>query len=236
MRDIYLRTSLLVGDKGTRALEKASVLVVGAGGVGSYTIEALSRAGIGRIGICDADTVSPTNLNRQLYALNSTLGKKKVEVAKMRILDINPYAVVDEYPFFYDDTTQDKIPLAEYDYIVDAIDTMDSKINLIVRANNLGVKIISALSAGNKLNPYMFEAADIYSTSVCPIAKILRKRLREENVLSHKVIYSKEPSKKIRDAEIFDGGKSNVGSISYVPSVMGLLLAGEVIADIIERE
>jgi tRNA A37 threonylcarbamoyladenosine dehydratase len=153
-----------------------------------------------------------------------------------RIHDINPEANVKCINKFVLPENIDEFDFTVYDYIVDAIDTMDSKVGLIVRANNLGVKIISALSAGNKLNPYMFEAADIYSTSVCPIAKILRKRLREENVLSHKVVYSKEPSKKIRDAEIFDGGKTNVGSISYVPSVMGLLLAGEVIADIIERE
>ncbi len=227
---------MLLGNDGMEKLYSSSVLVFGAGGVGSYTIEALARMGIGRIGICDADTVCETNINRQLYALTSTVGKSKTSVAKERILDINPNAQVDVYDFFYDDKTADRIQLSEYDFIVDAIDSMDSKVHLIYEANRLNINIISALSAGNKLDPTRFEVADIYSTSVCPIAKILRKRLKDIGIPSHKVVYSKEPPVQLHSVDVDDNGKRCVGSISFVPSVMGLILAKETVFSIIESE
>ena len=227
---------MLLGDHAMTRLKSASVIVFGAGGVGSYTIEALSRMGISRIGICDADTVCETNINRQLYALTSTVGKKKTEVAKERILDISPNTRIDLYDFFYDKDTADRIPLYEYDFIVDAIDSMDSKVHLIAEANRLNINIISALSAGNKLDPTRFEVADIYSTSVCPIAKILRKRLKDIAIPSHKVVYSKEPPARLYSVDVDDNGKRCVGSVSFVPSVMGLILAKETVFTIIERE
>ena len=227
---------MLLGDHAMTRLKSASVIVFGAGGVGSYAIEALSRMGISRIGICDADTVCETNINRQLYALTSTVGKKKTEVAKERILDISPNTRIDLYDFFYDKDTADRIPLYEYDFIVDAIDSMDSKVHLIAEANRLNINIISALSAGNKLDPTLFEVADIYSTSVCPIAKILRKRLKDIAIPSHKVVYSKEPPARLYSVDVDDNGKRCVGSVSFVPSVMGLILAKETVFSIIERE
>lgn len=230
------RTKMLLGDLSMTRLKSSSVIVFGAGGVGSYTIEALSRMGISRIGICDADTVCETNINRQLFALTSTVGKKKTEVAKERILDINPDARVDVYDFFYDNNTAERIPLAEYDFIVDAIDSMDSKVFLIAEANRLNISIISALSAGNKLDPTRFEVSDIYSTSVCPIAKILRKRLKDMQIPSHKVVYSKEPPAQLYSVDVDDNGKRCVGSVSFVPSVMGLILAKEAVFSIIERD
>ena len=236
MDEFLSRTEMLFDKQGISRLKSSSVAVFGAGGVGSYAIEALARCGIGRIGIVDSDVVCTSNINRQLYALHSTVGKLKVDVAEERIKDINPCAVVDKYPFFYDRESFERIDLSTYDYIVDAIDSMDSKVLLISQAKKLGVGIVSALSAGNKLDPASFEVADIYSTSVCPIAKILRKRLRDEQIPSLKVVYSKEPPAKRLKKEESDTGKSCVGSVSFVPSVMGLMLAGEVIKDIVERD
>lgn len=236
MQDFTDRTCMILGNDAVKKLQNSSVIVFGIGGVGSYTVEALARCGVGRIGVCDADKICESNINRQLFALTSTIGKKKTDVAAQRIFDINPNAKVDTYDFFYDETTQELIDLLSYDYIVDAIDSMDSKVLLIKKAHLLGIGIVSALSAGNKLDPYRFETSDIYSTSVCPIAKILRKRLRDENVESHKVVYSKESPCRIFSNDLCDGGKRTVGSISFVPSVMGLLLAKEAICDLIERE
>lgn len=233
---MHSRTKMLIGESGIAALKNSSVLVLGIGGVGSYTAEALARAGIGKIGICDADFVSASNINRQLYALNSTVGLKKTFVAKNRILDINPCANVEEYDFFFDSNSLDRFDLSMYDYIVDAIDSMESKVLLITEAHKMDIPIVSALSAGNKMDPGMFEVADIFSTSVCPIAKILRRKLKDAGVTHHKVIYSKETPVKPYTADAPEDNKKMVGSISFVPSVMGLLLAGEVIKDLLERE
>ncbi len=236
MQDFFVRSEMLLGREALEKLKNSSVLVFGAGGVGSYAIEALARCGIGRIGICDNDSVCETNINRQLFALASTVGKKKVEVAKSRVLDINPSADVAIYDFFFDSESESLIDFGKYDFIVDAIDSMDSKVLLIKKAHMNKIGIVSALSAGNKLDPYRFEISDIYSTSVCPIAKILRKRLREIGIESHKVVYSKEPPVPLNGTDITDGGKRTVGSISFVPSVMGLLLAKETVFTLIERE
>ncbi len=235
MKELFNRTQMLLGKEAIETLKASSVLIVGAGGVGSYAIEAIARSGVGRIGVCDSDVVCESNINRQLFALNSTLSMKKVEVAKNRILDINPDAVVEVYDFFFDDTTVQHINFQSYDFIVDAIDSMESKILLIKTAKKYDVRIISALSAGNKLDPCAFEVSDIYNTSVCPIAKILRRRLKEEGIVSHRVVYSKEPCVRV-EGNCDDAGKRNVGSISFVPSVMGLILAKETVLSLVERE
>lgn len=229
------RTEMMLGTEAVNTLKKSSVIVFGAGGVGSYTIEALARCGIGRIAVCDADTVSVTNINRQLIATVSNVGRKKTEVIKERILDINPNAVVETFDFFFDESTLERIDLSQYDFVVDAIDSMDSKVLLICESHKLKIKSISALSAGNKLDPTRFQTADIYETSICPIAKILRKKLREKGIESHKVVYSKEPPVELYKTDVDDNGKKCVGSISFVPSVMGLILAKEVVLELIER-
>lgn len=234
MGEFFDRTKMLLGSRGVEILKASSVLVVGAGGVGSYAIEAIARCGVGRIGVCDSDVVCQSNINRQLFALTSTLSMKKTQVAKNRILDINPLAQVEVYDFFFDQTTVDKIDFTSYDFIVDAIDSLPSKILLIKTAKDNNVGIISALSAGNKLDPCAFEVDDIYNTSVCPIAKILRKRLKEEGIGSHRVVYSKEPCIKTNTDNVT--GERCVGSISFVPSVMGLILAKETVLTLVERE
>ena len=236
MSEWLSRAEILLGKDCMNRLKDSSVMVFGIGGVGSFTAEALARTGIGRIGGCDADVVAPSNSNRQLYALNSTVGMKKTDVAKQRILDINPEAIVETYDFFFDSTTISKIDLSRYDYIVDAIDSMDSKVLLITQAHRLGVGIVSALSAGNKLDPLGFIASDIFSTSVCPIAKILRKRLKDAGISHHKVVYSKEPPSPHKEDYVSENGKRIIGSIAFVPSVMGLLLAKETVFDLIERK
>lgn len=236
MLNYLSRSEMLLGPDAVNTLKKSSVIVFGAGGVGSYTIEALARCGIGHIAVCDADTVSVTNINRQLIATVSSVGRKKTEVARERILDINPDAIVETFDFFFDETTINQIDLSRYDFIVDAIDSMESKVLLICEAHRLNVKSVSALSAGNKLDPTQFETADIYETSTCPIAKILRKKLREKEIESHKVVYSKESPVELYKTDVDDNGKKCVGSISFVPSVMGLILAKETVFGLIERE
>ena len=225
---------MLVGEEGTYILKNSSVIVFGVGGVGSYAVEALARCGLKRLDVVDADVVSLSNINRQIIALHSTVGQKKVDVAKERILDISPDTLVDTFDVFYDAKTKSVIDFSKYNYIVDAIDSIDSKVLLVKEAKFSNVPIISALSTGNKLSPDKFVITDIYDTSVCPIAKIMRKRLREEKIDALKVIYSTEPpiSSKI-NAEVNDGRKS-IGSISFVPSVVGLMMAGEVVRDLIE--
>lgn len=236
MREELSRTAMLIGADAVKRLNDASVIVFGIGGVGSFAVEGLARCGLRRLDLVDSDNVSVTNINRQLIALRSTIGRKKVDVAKDRILDISPETEVNTYDFFYGDDTKENIKLDEYDYIVDAIDSMDSKVLLIKEAKKYGVQIISALSTGNKLNPCGFTVADIYSTTVCPIAKIMRKRLRDEGIDSLKVIFSTEPPISPNTDYLCDGGKRTVGSISFVPSTVGLLLASEVIKDLIVVE
>lgn len=236
MKEEFSRTAMLIGGDGMTKLNRSRVIVFGVGGVGSFAVEALSRCGLQRLDVVDADVVSVTNVNRQLIALHSTVGKKKVDVAKERILDISPETEVNTFDFFYSADTKDMIDLCEYDYIVDAIDSMDSKILLVKEAKEKGVPIISSLSTGNKLDASRFSVSDIYSTSVCPIAKIMRKRLRAEGIESLKVIYSTEEPISPDASFLSDGGKRTVGSISFVPSSVGLLLASEVIRDLISME
>lgn len=221
---IYSRTQMMLGDEAVKRLIGARVLVVGAGGVGGYAIEALVRAGVGRIGICDGDVVAPSNLNRQIIATLTTLGLGKVEAAKARALSINPELTVDEYPFFYSEDTKEHLPLGEYDYVIDAIDTVKSKLLLIRTAKELGVPIISSMGTGNKLDPTRFKVTDISKTHTCPLAKVIRTELRRMGINSLEVLFSDEEPVKV--------GERTPGSISFVPSAAGLIIGGWVIKKI----
>lgn len=221
----FSRTALLLGETGVRRLAQATVAVFGVGGVGSFAVEALVRAGVGRLVLVDNDRVHPTNLNRQLPALHSTLGRLKVEVMRERILDINPDAVVEIHPVFYLPGQGDELVRTDYNYIIDAIDTVTAKIDLIVQATEKGIPIISAMGAGNKLDPTRFEVADLADTSVCPLARVMRRELKTRGISHLKVVYSREQPVAVPAGE----GKPVPGSLSFVPSVAGLILAGEVI-------
>lgn len=229
----YSRSQLLLGDEAIDKLKNANVIVFGVGGVGSYCIEALVRGGVGNISLVDHDTVSITNINRQLIATSKTIGEYKVDLMRDRILDINPECNVKVYKTFYGvDNTE--IDLSQYSYIVDAIDTVTAKLLLIERAKEYNVPIISAMGAGNKLDPTQFEVTDIFRTSMCPLAKAMRQELRKRGIESLKVVYSKEKPMKPRPSEeIHLTQKREVpGSVSFVPPVAGLIIAGEVIKDI----
>lgn len=234
MNNFYERTRLLVGDDAIKKLGDASVAIFGVGGVGGYVAEALARSGVGRIDLFDNDTISITNVNRQIIALNSTVGRYKTEVMLERILDINPNCKVTAYNLFYDPESAKEIDLSKYDYIADAIDTVKSKIELVKRAKNLGTPIISAMGAGNKLDPTAFEISDISKTTVCPLARVMRKELKAIGINHLKVCYSKEsPLSPLPSSE--DSGKRvTPGSTAFCPSVMGLIMAGEIIKDIIK--
>ena len=231
MQDQFSRTELLIGKTGVNVLESSRVAVFGVGGVGGYTVEALARSGVGAIDLVDNDVFSITNLNRQIYATHSTIGKYKVDVAKERILDINPKCKVNTYKMFY--TPEVEFDFENYDYVVDAIDTVSGKIELVVKCNEANVPVISSMGAGNKMHPEMFEVADIYETSVCPLAKVMRQELKKRGVNKLKVVYSKEVPLKtsVKDEKT---GKSVPGSNAFVPSVVGLIIAGEVVKDLIK--
>ena len=227
MADFLERTRTLIGDNAIEKLKKSRVIVFGIGGVGGYTVEALVRSGIGEIDIVDNDKVSISNLNRQIVALNSTIGEYKVDVMKKRALDINPDLKINTYKLFFDEKTKAEIDFLKYDYIVDAIDSVKSKLLLIELAKKDKIPIISSMGTGNKLNPLEFEIADIFKTSVCPLARIIRTELKKRGIKDLKVLYSKEKPYK-------DGSKVP-SSISFVPSTVGLIIASEVIKDIIEQ-
>ncbi len=224
------RTQLLLGEEAVSKLCSSRVLVFGLGGVGSYVVEALARTGVGTLGIVDNDVIAPSNINRQLYALHSTIGKAKVDVALQRILDINPDCRVKPYRMFYLPETADSIDLSEYDYIVDCIDTVSAKIELIVRCQAIGVPVISSMGTGNKLDPSLLRIADISKTSVCPLARVMRTELRKRGINHLKCIFSTEEPK---NTVVSDGSRHAPGSIAFVPSVAGLMIAGEVVRDLI---
>ena len=211
-------------------LQRARVAVFGVGGVGGHCAQALARAGVGAIDVFDDDVVSLTNINRQAVAMSSTLGQPKVEVIRDQILDINPTAVVTCHRMFYTPESADQIDLSVYDYIIDAIDTVKAKVELIIRANAAGVPVISAMGAGNKLDPTRFEVAELSQTSVCPLCRVMRAQLRKRGIARHKVVYSREEPVRVVADET--GGRHAPGSVSFVPPVMGLILAGEVIKDL----
>ena len=233
MQNQFSRTELLIGKQGIEKLNNSKVAIFGLGGVGSYVLEACVRAGIGNFVLVDKDEVDITNLNRQIIATRKTIGKPKVEVAKERILEINPDANVEIYKEFFMPETKGILD-ESIDYIVDAVDTVTAKIELVVRANKLNIPIISSMGTGNKLDPTKFEVNDIYKTSVCPLAKVMRKELKTRGIKKLKVVYSKEePIKRQESNEL---GKQVPASISFVPSVAGLIIAGEVIKDILKEE
>ena len=232
----FARTELLIGKEGVERLAKARVAVFGVGGVGGFAIEALARGGVGALDLFDHDIICLSNLNRQIIATHKTLGQYKVDVAKDRILDINPNAVVNAYRLFYSRDVAYEVDLSVYDYIVDAIDTVTAKIELVLQAKAADVPIICTMGAGNKMDPSAFLVSDIYNTSVCPLAKVVRKELRDRGVDSLKVVYSKEAPRKTREDVVMEEEtpKRHVpGSNSFVPPAAGLVLAGEVIRDLI---
>lgn len=233
MSDIFSRTELIFGKENMKKLASSRVAVFGIGGVGGYVVEALARGGIGELDLIDKDTFSASNLNRQIYATVKTIGKYKVEAAEERIHEINPYAVVHTYKTFFLPDTSSQFDFSQYNYVVDAIDTVTGKIELILQAYKNNVPVISCMGAGNKVNPAMLEVADIYDTSVCPLAKVMRKELKARGIDSLKVVYSKEkPLKPFENTAFIYNGKAIPGSTSFVPSAAGLIIAGEVIKDI----
>ena len=252
MLNQFSRTELLFGKEAMEKLADSRVAVFGIGGVGGYTVEALVRSGVGKLDLIDDDKVCLTNLNRQIIATRSTVGKYKVDVMKDRILDINPKAEVNVHKCFYLPETKDEFDFSQYDYVVDAIDTVTGKINLVMQAQQTNTPIISSMGAGNKMDPTAFRVADIYKTSVCPLAKVMRRELKKRGVKKLKVVYSEEkPLTPIEDEAI--SCKSHCvcppgtvrkctqrrqvpGSNAFVPSVVGLIIAGEVIKDLVHFE
>ena len=239
MLDQFSRTELLIGKDGIKKLENSKVCIFGIGGVGSYVVEGLVRAGIGNFILVDNDKISLTNLNRQIIATTKTIGKSKVLTAKNRIIEINPDAKVEAYEEFFMPESKDFFD-DTVDYVIDCVDTVTAKIEIIMRAQKLNIPIISSMGTGNKLDPTKFEVTDIYKTEICPLAKVMRKELRNRGVKKLKVIYSKENPIELKDS-LENIGDSNSetkkqvpGSISFVPSVAGLIIAGEVVRDILE--
>lgn len=233
MKEEFVRTALLLGEDNMQKLARANVLVFGVGGVGGYVCEALARSGVGKIGLVDHDVVARSNLNRQIIATQDTIGRKKVEVMKERILSIAPRTEVEIFDTFYLPERADEFDFSAYDYVVDAIDTVSGKLSIIERAKAANTPVISAMGAGNKLDPTAFKVADIYETSVCPLAKVMRRELKKRGVKKLKVVYSEEEPC-IPDCLVETGKKPTPGSVAFVPSVVGLIMAGEVIKDLIK--
>ena len=242
MTEEFSRTELLLGSDALEKLAKSKVAVFGIGGVGGYVVEALVRSGIGAVDLIDNDTVSVSNLNRQIIATRKSVGQYKTDVMKERIMDINPECKVEVHRCFYLPENKDEFDFSQYSYVVDAVDTVTAKIQLVIQADEVGVPIISSMGAGNKLNPADFEITDIYKTSVCPLAKVMRRELKKRNIKHLKVVYSKEEpitpmeNTQAEQAEADTGSKRRAtpGSVAFVPSVVGLLIASEVIKDLIK--
>ena len=235
MEEQFSRTAMLLGEEGVARLRQARVAVFGLGGVGGYVVEALARAGIGGLDLIDKDTVSVSNLNRQILATQASIGMEKTEAARRRVAEINPDCVVRAYPMFYLPDTADAFDLRQYQYIVDAMDTVTAKLTLVQRAAEVGTPIISCMGTGNKLDPTAFQVADISKTSICPLARVMRKELGKRGIRHLKVVYSQEEARKPTgwEEEAAAEGKRQIpGSVSFVPGAAGLILAGEVIKDI----
>ena len=239
----FLRTEMLLGTEAMEKLQNSHVAVFGVGGVGGYVVEALARSGVKNFDLIDNDTVALSNINRQIIATHSSVGKYKVDVMKERILDINPDAVVNVYKCFFLPENSGDFDFTKYTYIVDAIDTVTAKLELIVRANEANVPIISSMGTGNKLDPTKLEVTDIYKTEVCPLARVMRNELKKRGIKKLKVVYSKEQPIKVKKKENDQITSENVGrikdvpgSVAFVPSVAGLIIAGQVIRDIIGGE
>lgn len=250
MEEQFSRTEKMLGAEAVNRLKNSRVAVFGIGGVGGYAVEALARSGVGALDLIDSDTVCLSNLNRQIIATHKTLGQYKVDAAKERILDINPDAVVRVYRTFYLPETANQFDFSEYDYVIDAIDTVTGKLQLVEQAERTQTPIISSMGAGNKLDPTAFRVADIYETSVCPLAKVMRRELKKRGIQKLKVVYSTEPAitplseqsetaadrieheNREKETSCNAPRRSSPGSIAFVPSVVGLILAGEVIKDL----
>ena len=238
MNEQFSRTAILLGEEAVSKLRKARVAVFGVGGVGGYTVEALARSGVGSLDLIDSDTISVSNLNRQILATHSTVGMLKVEAARTRVLDINPGCQVRTWPVFYTPETADAFDFSQYDYIVDAIDTVTGKLALVERAKAADIPIICCMGTGNKLDASAFRVADISKTSMCPLARVMRKELSKRGIRHLKVVYSQEEALTPTgwEAEAAALGKRQIpGSVAFVPGAAGLLLAGEVIQDITGR-
>ena len=234
MNEKFSRTALLLGEEAVKSLSDCRVAVFGAGGVGGYTIEALARSGVGAIDIIDNDTISESNINRQIIATVDTIGQYKVDVAEKRVKSINPdIKVTTHKTFFLPENTND-FDFSLFDYIVDAIDTVSGKIELAVKGEDAGVPVISAMGAGNKLDPTAFEVTDIYKTTTCPLARVMRRELKKRGVEKLKVVYSTEEPVKHNAPADSESGKPVPGSVAFVPPVCGLIIAGEVIKDLIK--
>ena len=237
MNEQFSRTEILLGAKAVEKLRKARVAVFGVGGVGGYTVEALARCGVGSLDLIDSDTVSISNINRQILATHSTVGMLKVDAARARVLDINPACNVRTYPIFYLPETAEQFDFTQYDYIVDCIDTVTGKLQLVERAVAAGTPIICSMGTGNKLDPAAFQVADISKTSMCPLARIMRKELKKRGISHLKVVYSQEEAltPDVDPEELARTGKRQIpGSVAFVPGVAGLILAGEVVKDLIK--
>ncbi len=228
MNSEFSRTENLIGTNSLKKLENCHIAVFGVGGVGGFVVEALARAGVGTIDLIDSDCVDITNLNRQIIALHSTIGKQKVAVMRDRVLDINPNANVNIFPLLFLPENSSQFDFSKYDYVIDAVDNVTAKIELVVKCQEANTPIIASMGTGNKLDPTKFEITDIYKTSVCPLAKVMRYELKKRDVKKLKVLYSKEPPIKTSNR--------TPASISFVPSAAGLIIAGEVIRDIIKEE
>jgi len=235
MKEQFSRTQMLIGEEALKCLSQCHVAVFGVGGVGGYVVEALARSGVGKIDLIDKDRVNLTNINRQIIATHDSLGEYKVDAARERILKINPDAQIRVYKTFYLPENSSQFDFSLYDYIVDAVDTVTAKIEIIINAKKAGVNVISCMGTGNKLDPTRFEVSDIHKTSVCPLAKVMRRELKKRNINSLKVVYSKEEPKKpsVTDESL---KRQTPSSIAFVPSVAGLIIAGEVIKDLIKAK
>ncbi len=236
----FIRTEMLLGTEAVEKLKKSRVAVFGIGGVGGYALEALVRAGIGEIDVIDSDEVAASNINRQILATTKTVGLKKVDVAEVRAKEINPDVKINKYPIFYLPDTAHLFDFTNYDYVIDAIDTVSGKMELVKRANEVGTPIICSMGTGNKLDPAAFEVADIYKTSVCPLAKVMRGLCKKAGIKHLKVVYSKElpttPHEIGSTEQKGNTGRTSPASCSFVPPVAGFILAGEVVKDIINKE
>ena len=233
----FSRTRLLLGDDAMEKLKNARVAVFGLGGVGGYVVEALARSGVGALDLVDHDTISPTNINRQIFAVHSTVGMDKAEAARNRVLDINPEIAVTVHKKFYGPDTAGEFDFTQYDYIVDAIDTVTAKLAMIVQAKEAGTPTLCCLGTGNKLDPTKFQITDISKTSVCPLARVMRKECAKRGIKGVKVLFSTEdpiPGAGTLTEELPEGRRSLPGSVAFVPSVAGLLIAGEVVKNLIE--
>ena len=239
MLNKFSRTEMIFGSDGMEKLRDAKIAVFGLGGVGGYTVEALARCGVGTLDLFDNDKIDITNINRQIHATTKTIGEYKVDIAKERVLDINPNAVVNAYKLFFLQKTSCEVDFSKYDYIVDAIDTVSGKIELVLNAKEYNIPIISSMGAGNKIDPTMFKVADIYETKICPLAKVMRRELKKRGIEKLKVVYSRETPVRLQtpvnfvDTPFQKGAKRQIpGSNSFVPSVAGLIIAGEVVKDL----